>query len=101
LVGVSHPGPGKTLEFQSIDRTSALGAIEAARHVGIEHFVYVSVAQPAPVMRSYVEVRVEARRLGLVTLNEMTGALLWAVENPALGVRLVEVPEVPRGLIRS
>src|SRR5262250_899141 len=31
LVGVSHPSPAKAAEFQAIDRTSALGAIQVAR----------------------------------------------------------------------
>jgi uncharacterized protein YbjT (DUF2867 family) len=34
-------------------------AAKAARDGGIKHFVYLSVAQPAPVMRSYVAVRGE------------------------------------------
>ena len=52
LVGVSHPNPAKAAEFQSIDRASGLGAVKAARGAGVEHFVYLSVAQPAPVMKS-------------------------------------------------
>jgi len=35
-----------------------------------------------------------ARRLGLVTLPQMIAALVRAVENPAQGVRVVEVPEI-------
>jgi uncharacterized protein YbjT (DUF2867 family) len=35
-----------------------------------------------------------AQRLGLVTLGEMVGALVRAVEEPAQGVRVVEVPEI-------
>ena len=35
-----------------------------------------------------------AQRLGLVTLPQMIAALVGAVENPAHGVRLVEVPEI-------
>ena len=33
-----------------------------------------------------------ATRLGLVTLDQMTRALLHAVESPPSGVRIVEVP---------
>ena len=29
----------------------------AARAAGVKHFVYLSVAQPAPVMQAYIEVR--------------------------------------------
>jgi uncharacterized protein YbjT (DUF2867 family) len=35
-----------------------------------------------------------ARRLGLVTLAQMTRALVAAVESPPLGVRVVAVPEI-------
>ena len=38
--------------------------------------------------------RSAARRLGLVTLEQMVLALVEAVESPALGVRIVEVPEI-------
>jgi hypothetical protein len=35
-----------------------------------------------------------ANRLGLVTLEQMVRALVQAVETPAQGVRIVEVPEI-------
>jgi hypothetical protein len=35
-------------------------------------------------------------RVGLVTLRQMVAALVRAVENPARGVRIVEVPEIRR-----
>jgi hypothetical protein len=40
------------------------------------------------------QTREGARRLGLVTLEQMVTALLAAVENPAQGVRVVGVPEI-------
>lgn len=57
LVGVSHPSPAKAAEFRSVDLASGRGAIEAASSAGIQHFVYVSVAHPAPMMKAYIEVR--------------------------------------------
>jgi len=33
-------------------------------------------------------------RLGLVTLEQMTNALMVAAENPAMGRKIVEVPEI-------
>jgi uncharacterized protein YbjT (DUF2867 family) len=60
LVGVAHPSPAKAAQFRSIDLASAKEAISAATSVGIRHFVYVSVAHPAPVMRAYIAARVEA-----------------------------------------
>jgi uncharacterized protein YbjT (DUF2867 family) len=38
--------------------------------------------------------RETARRLGLVTVGQMVAALVAAVERPARGVRVVEVPEI-------
>lgn len=60
LVGTPHPGPGKAAQFRAIDLPSVDAALSAARFAGVAHFVYVSVAQPAPVMKAYVEVRREA-----------------------------------------
>jgi len=141
LVGVSHPSPAKAAQFRSIDLASAKASGSAAAQAGVAHFVYVSVAQPAPAMKAYVEARAEAeaflrstvrnatflrpwyvlgpghrwpyalipfyflaeklpatreaaRRLGLVTLAEMVRALVAAVERPAEGFRIVEVPEI-------
>jgi uncharacterized protein YbjT (DUF2867 family) len=141
LVGVSHPSPAKAPKFQAIDRASALGAVTAVQKAGVQHFVYLSVAQPAPVMKSYIAVRAEceaallasgmnitvvrpwyvlgpghrwpyvllpmywfceripstregARRLGLVTLAQMVRTLVSSVENPSIGARFIEVPQI-------
>jgi uncharacterized protein YbjT (DUF2867 family) len=59
LVGVAHPSPAKAAKFRSIDLASARASAKAAAAAGVAHFVYVSVAQPAPVMRGYVEARAE------------------------------------------
>jgi uncharacterized protein YbjT (DUF2867 family) len=139
LVGVPHPSPAKAAEFQSIDLVSARASVIAAAGAGIEHFIYISVAQPAPVMKAYQAARAEgekliresgmnatfirpwyvlgpghrwayslipmywlferipgtretARRLGLVTLDQMVGAITKAVEAPVDGVRIYDVP---------
>ena len=63
LVGVPHPSPTKAKEFRSIDLVSASGAIKAAKEAGIKHFVYLSVAHPAPMMKAYIEVRSECEQL--------------------------------------
>jgi len=57
LVGVAHPSPAKAKEFVAIDQRSGQEAIRAARRVGIAHFIYVSVAHPAPAMRDYIAAR--------------------------------------------
>jgi uncharacterized protein YbjT (DUF2867 family) len=141
LVGVSHPNPSKAAEFRSVDLASGQSAVNAAKNAGVRHFVYISVAHPAPMMKTYIEVRSQceamigqsgmnatifrpwyvlgpghrwpyflipiyklmelmpatragATRLGLVTLNQMVQSLIRAVETPAQGVRVVEVPEI-------
>jgi nucleoside-diphosphate-sugar epimerase len=57
LVGVPHPSPAKADQFERIDGASARAALHAAHDAGVRHFVYVSVAQPAPIMHAYVAVR--------------------------------------------
>ena len=141
LVGVSHPSPAKAQQFLDIDLRSARESIAAARAAAVAHFVYVSVAQPAPVMRAYQAARRQAeealassalrhtilrpwyvlgpehrwpqvlipmywllerlpvtrdtaRRLGLVTLTQMVGAIVHAIEHPPERARIVEVPEI-------
>jgi uncharacterized protein YbjT (DUF2867 family) len=141
LVGVAHPSPAKAEQFRSVDLASVRAGAAAAVTAGILHFVYVSVAHPAPMMRAYIAARSEgeelirtsglsatilrpwyvlgpchrwpvilqpfywlaeqfpgtrepARRLGLVTIDQMLAALVRAVENPPDGVRIVEVPQI-------
>ena len=143
LVGVAHPSPSKAEQFRQIDLASVRASVAAAVEAHVPHFVYVSVAQPASMMKEYVAVRAEgesmiraaglnatflrpwyvlgpghywpylllpgywffellpsirttARRLGLVTLNQMIAALVDAVEHPPNGVRIVEVPEMKK-----
>lgn len=141
LIGVAHPAPWKGPQFRAVDLVSLRASAEASVRAGVGHFIYVSVAHPAPVMRAYIEVRREceqilattglrrtilrpwyvlgpghrwpevlrpayalleaipatregARRLGLVTLDQMTEALAWAVENPPADTRLLDVPAI-------
>src|SRR6266545_3155034 len=62
LVGVPKPNPWKGAQFRAVDLVAGRNAISAATAAGIGHFVYVSVAHPAPVMESYIEVRVECEQ---------------------------------------
>lgn len=59
LVGVAHPSPAKAAQFRSIDLVAAKAAIAAAVAARVRHFVYVSVAHPAPMMHDYIAVRSE------------------------------------------
>jgi uncharacterized protein YbjT (DUF2867 family) len=63
LVGVAHPTPAKAKEFRAVDLKSASESIAAASEANVEHFVYVSVAQPAPIMKAYIEARAEGEAL--------------------------------------
>jgi uncharacterized protein YbjT (DUF2867 family) len=141
LVGVPHPSPAKAKQFREIDAVSVREAAHAAKSAGVAHFIYLSVAMPAPVMKEYQAVRAEgealilelglnatfvrpwyvlgprhqwprlmkplywiceripatrpgALRQGLVTLEEVITALVFAVENPAAGTRIFDVPAI-------
>ena len=61
-MGVPHPSPAKARQFVEIDLRSALETFAAAKEAGVAHVVYVSVAQPAPVMLAYQAARGEAER---------------------------------------
>lgn len=145
LVGVAHPSPAKAAQFLNVDLMSIRAAVAAAQRAGVAHFVYVSVAQPAPLMRAYVAVRAQgeallrasglaatvlrpwyvlgpghrwprllqpaywiaerltstretARRLGLVTLEQMVAALVSAVEHPPADRRVMDVQAIRRAV---
>lgn len=63
LVGVPKPSPAKGAQFRAIDLVSIQQSVPAAVAAGIKHFVYVSVAHPAPMMKDYIAVRSEGERL--------------------------------------
>jgi uncharacterized protein YbjT (DUF2867 family) len=141
LVGVPRPSPAKAKEFRAVDLVSVTASVQAVVEAGIQHFVYVSVAHPAPIMKAYIAARSEgeglieasnlnatilrpwyilgpghrwpyfllpiywicerlpktrpaAERLGLVALAELVRALTWSVDDPAQGIRVMEVPEI-------
>jgi len=57
LVGVAHPSPAKAQQFRDIDEKSFDASLSVALAKRVGHFVYVSVAHPAPAMHAYIEVR--------------------------------------------
>ncbi len=144
LIGVAHPNPRKAAEFRDIDLKSCQEAVRAATGAGVRHFVYLSVARPAPIMQEYQAARAGgerligesgmtatyvrpwyvlgpgrrwpfllvpmyalarllpgtrdgAERLGVVTVEQMTQTLAWAVENPPEEIRVLEPPQIRRG----
>jgi uncharacterized protein YbjT (DUF2867 family) len=141
LIGTPHPSPAKAKEFREVDLVSIRVAVKAALDAGIGHFIYLSVAHPAPMMHAFIAVRSQgeemirasgmnatflrpwyvlgpghrwayallpfywicerlpstresARRLGLIRLRQMLNALVWSVENPPTGVRILGVLEM-------
>lgn len=82
LVGVSHPAPWKAEQLRTVDLASARASLEAARSAGVRHFVYLSVAQPAPAMRAYVAARAEAEALIAGSGLHATFVRPWYVLGP-------------------
>lgn len=82
LVGTPHPGPGKGEEFRKVDLASIRASVKVATAVGVSHFIYLSVGQPAPVMKDYIAVRVEGERL--IQEAGLTATMLrpWYVLGP-------------------
>jgi uncharacterized protein YbjT (DUF2867 family) len=82
LVGVAHPSPAKAKQFITIDLASVRASVNAAVDAGIEHFVYVSVAHPAPVMKAYIAARSEGE--ALIRQSGMKATILrpWYVLGP-------------------
>ena len=82
LIGTPHPGPGKADEFRRVDLESVRAATAAALSAGVRHFVYLSVAQPAPVMQAYVAVRAEGEALVRASGIPATVLRPWYVLGP-------------------
>jgi nucleoside-diphosphate-sugar epimerase len=92
LIGVSHPSPSKAREFREIDLVSIREAVRAARQAGVRHFVYLSVARPAPMMKAYQAVRAEGERMVLDTEIPATFVRPWYVLGPGRQWALVLQP---------
>jgi uncharacterized protein YbjT (DUF2867 family) len=82
LIGTPHPSPLKAAQFQSVDLPSIRAAVQAATASGVRHFVYVSVAHPAPVMRAFIEVRQQGE--ALVRASGLAATILrpWYILGP-------------------
>jgi uncharacterized protein YbjT (DUF2867 family) len=82
LIGVAHPNPSKAREFRSIDLASVRASLAAARTASAAHFVYVSVAHPAPVMKAYIAARSAAEDLIRASGLPATFLRPWYVLGP-------------------
>jgi len=63
LVCVSHPSPAKAEQFRTIDLAALRVSVAAAVKAQAHHFVFVSVAHPAPAMKAYIAVRQECEQI--------------------------------------
>jgi uncharacterized protein YbjT (DUF2867 family) len=83
LVGVPKPSPAKARQFRAIDLVSIQAAVSAALQTAPRiHVVYLSVAQPAPVMKAYVAVRQEGETLLRAGNLDATCLRPWYVLGP-------------------
>jgi uncharacterized protein YbjT (DUF2867 family) len=82
LVGVPHPTPAKATAFRAIDLVSAREAVSACAELGMRHFIYLSVAHPAPIMKDYIAVRAECEQL--IAERHLNSTILrpWYVLGP-------------------
>jgi uncharacterized protein YbjT (DUF2867 family) len=92
LVGVAHPSPAKAAQFQSVDLASTRAAVAAAVRANVRHFVYVSVAQPAPMMHAYITARAEGEALIRAAALNATVVRPWYVLGPGHWWPLALVP---------
>jgi len=82
LVGVAHPSPAKAEEFRQVDLVSVRESVLAVANSTIRHFLYLSVAHPAPAMKAYVAVREEGEQLVRESGIPATFVRPWYVLGP-------------------
>ena len=83
LVGVPKPSPAKARQFREIDLVSIQAMAKAIAATGTRpHVVYLSVAQPAPIMRAYLDVRATGEALLRELGVRATFARPWYVLGP-------------------
>jgi nucleoside-diphosphate-sugar epimerase len=82
LIGVPHPSPAKAAQFRAIDLPSVQVAVKAAIDAGVRHFIYLSVAQPAPMMQAFIAVRAEGETLIRASEMKATFVRPWYVLGP-------------------
>ena len=92
LVGTPHPNPAKAAEFRRVDLASIQASVAAAQQAGVRHFIYLSVAHPAPVMQAYIAVRREGE--ALVQASGIPATILrpWYVLGPGHWWPYVSLP---------
>ncbi len=107
-VSVAHPAP--VMRDYIAVRSECEAAIAGAGLVatilrpwyilGPGHWWPLALQPVYRLMEQFPGTRAAALRLGLVTIHEMLMTMLWAIEQPPSGSRVIEVPEI-RHLGRS
>jgi len=92
LVGTPHPNPSKAAEFERVDLGSIRASATAAVASDAAHIVYVSVARPAPLMRSYIAARERGEATVAATGIPHTFVRPWYVLGPGHSWPYVLVP---------
>jgi nucleoside-diphosphate-sugar epimerase len=82
LIGVPHPSPAKAAQFRAIDLPSVEVAVKAATEAGVRHFIYLSVAQPAPMMQAFIDVRALGESYVRASGMQATFVRPWYVLGP-------------------
>jgi len=82
LVGTPHPNPSKAAEFERVDLGSIRASASAAVASSASHIVYLSVARPAPLMRSYIAARERGEAAVAATGIAHTFVRPWYVLGP-------------------
>jgi uncharacterized protein YbjT (DUF2867 family) len=103
-VSVAHPAPvmrayiAACVEGEALVAASGVAAtiLRPWYVVGPGHRWPIVLAPLYALLRAIPATRATAQRLGLVTLKQMTAALLLALSDQRQGVRVFEVPEIRR-----
>ena len=103
-VSVAHPAP--VMRDYIAVRSECEAAIAGAGLVatilrpwyilGPGHWWPLALQPVYRLMEQFPGTRAAALRLGLVTIHEMLMTMLWAIEQPPSGSRVIEVPEIRR-----
>jgi len=82
LVGTSNPARATAADFRAIDLVAAREAASACAELSIRHFIYLSVAHPAPRRREYVAARIECEQQ--IEQRHLNATILrpWTVLTP-------------------
>jgi len=82
LIGTPRPAPWKAARFRAVELRAAQAMAAALPGSDIRHAVYLSVAQPAPLMKAYLAVRRESESMLRSAGTPCTFLRPWYVLGP-------------------